>query len=266
MRRSAWACPWANAFCGAWEWGRCPAAHGRCLCPLPPPPNAGAGHASRSLEGVHHRRFGNGNTGPCTQGCIGRGGGPPSRAPSLRPATVPLPDSTAFVTDRNRPQPLRQPPPTACLTAAWAASEAPSLLVQRAPDPQVCRSVRGIMRWGAPCPGRPSRPAKAPAGCGALGGMHGIGLSLRLGPGCPCRGGGGGGMGGGWTLERQRLAHEQRACRAVYTLQIAPPPPLQPPPLHPPLHSPPSQPPPPDPPPLALPPLTPRLQVVFRAP
>ena len=33
----------------------------------------------------------------------------------------------AFVTDSNRPQPLRQPPPTACLTASGAASEAPSL-------------------------------------------------------------------------------------------------------------------------------------------
>ena len=29
----------------------------------------------------------------------------------------------AFVTDSNRPQPLRQPPPTACLTASGAASE-----------------------------------------------------------------------------------------------------------------------------------------------
>ena len=33
----------------------------------------------------------------------------------------------AFITDSNRPQPLRQPPPTACLTASGAASEAPSL-------------------------------------------------------------------------------------------------------------------------------------------
>ena len=61
-----------------------------------------------------------------------KGGGvtpPPSnsRAPSLCPATVPLTaTSTAFVTDSNRPQPLRQPPPTACLTAPRAASEASS--------------------------------------------------------------------------------------------------------------------------------------------
>ena len=37
-----------------------------------------------------------------------------------------VPASMAFVTDSNRPQPLRQPPPTACLTAAVAACEAPS--------------------------------------------------------------------------------------------------------------------------------------------
>ena len=57
-------------------------------------------------------------------GCIGRGGEvpppPPSRAPSLCPATVPLKASasTAFVTDSNRPQLLWRPPPTAW-TADW---------------------------------------------------------------------------------------------------------------------------------------------------
>ena len=35
----------------------------------------------------------------------------------------------AFATDSNRPQPLWQPPPTACLTASGAASEVPSLLM-----------------------------------------------------------------------------------------------------------------------------------------
>ena len=56
---------------------------------------------------------------------------PHSRASSLCPVTVPLTPSAssmAFVTDSNRPQPLWQPPPTACLTAAVAASEVPSLL------------------------------------------------------------------------------------------------------------------------------------------
>ena len=36
----------------------------------------------------------------------------------------------AYVTDSNRPQPLWQPPPTACLTASGPASEVPSLLMQ----------------------------------------------------------------------------------------------------------------------------------------
>ena len=42
----------------------------------------------------------------------------------------------AFVTDSNRPQPLWQPPPTACLTASGAASEVPSLLMQPFPPLQ----------------------------------------------------------------------------------------------------------------------------------
>ena len=41
----------------------------------------------------------------------------------------------AFVTDSNRPQPLGQPPPTACPTAAGAASEAPSLVMHPCPPP-----------------------------------------------------------------------------------------------------------------------------------
>ena len=57
---------------------------------------------------------------------------PPFRAPSLCPATVsltPSATSMAFVTDSNRPQPLWQPPPTACLIASGAASEVPPLLM-----------------------------------------------------------------------------------------------------------------------------------------
>ena len=48
----------------------------------------------------------------------------PSHCPPSRQA----PGSMAFVTDSNRPQPLWQPPPTACLTASGAASEVPCLL------------------------------------------------------------------------------------------------------------------------------------------
>ena len=40
-----------------------------------------------------------------------------------------MPASMAFATDSNRPQPLWQPPPTACLTASGAASEVPPLLM-----------------------------------------------------------------------------------------------------------------------------------------
>ena len=41
----------------------------------------------------------------------------------------------AFVSDSNRPQPHRQPPPTACLTAFGAASVVPSLLMHPFPPP-----------------------------------------------------------------------------------------------------------------------------------
>ena len=41
----------------------------------------------------------------------------------------------AFVTDSNRPQPLRQSPPTACLTASGPASEVPSRLLHPCPPP-----------------------------------------------------------------------------------------------------------------------------------
>ena len=37
--------------------------------------------------------------------------------------------SMALITDSNRPQPLWRTPPTACLTASGAASDAPSLLM-----------------------------------------------------------------------------------------------------------------------------------------
>ena len=46
-----------------------------------------------------------------------------------------MPASMAFVNDSNRPQPLWQPPPTACLTASGAASEVPSLLMHPSVHP-----------------------------------------------------------------------------------------------------------------------------------
>jgi hypothetical protein len=98
---------------------------GRCrrwLDPPDPRPH------TRDPFAVHGRGKGGG-------GALAGGGVPlpPSRAPSLCPATVRLTPSAnaasmAFATDSNRP-PLRQPPPTACPTAPGAASEAPALLM-----------------------------------------------------------------------------------------------------------------------------------------
>ena len=67
--------------------------------------------------------------------CVGGGGGgggfPPAPywAPTICPPTLPLRAPASFNGICNRPQLLRQPPPTACLTASGAASEAPSLLM-----------------------------------------------------------------------------------------------------------------------------------------
>ena len=53
---------------------------------------------------------------------------PPGRPAYAHPLSQCQP-SIAFATDTNRPQPLGQPPPTACLTASGAASEVPPLLM-----------------------------------------------------------------------------------------------------------------------------------------
>ena len=64
----------------------------------------------------------------------------------------------AFATNSNRPQPLWQPPPTACLTASGAASEAPSLLIfGNGPRQRAAAGPRGP---GAEQQKRP--PASAP--------------------------------------------------------------------------------------------------------
>ena len=67
------------------------------------------------------------------QGCIGRGGRypPPGRPAYAQPLFLcrQVLASIAFVTGSNDPQPLWQPPPSACLTASGAASKVPPLLM-----------------------------------------------------------------------------------------------------------------------------------------
>ena len=107
----------------------------------------------------------------------------------------------AFVTDSNRPQPLWQPPPTACLTASGAASEAPSLLnasvpVRTPPDcttTHVClltpwhasptsergRGAKGDGAWLHISPAPPPASAR-PHPNGGSGDLHGIDLFVRV--------------------------------------------------------------------------------------
>ena len=61
---------------------------------------------------------------------------PPLQGAQPTPSHCP-PDaaSMAFATDSNRPQPLWQPPPTACLTASGATSEVPSRLMHPCRSP-----------------------------------------------------------------------------------------------------------------------------------
>ena len=56
--------------------------------------------------------------------------GPPGRPAYAQPLSPPrqVPASMALVTNSNRPQPLSQRPPTACLTASGTTSEVPSIL------------------------------------------------------------------------------------------------------------------------------------------
>ena len=91
---------------------------------------------------------------PPPQAMLWKGGRAPPPTPPGHPAYAqPLsperevPASLAFVTDSNRPQPLWQPPPTACLTA----SEVPSLLMHPCPPPpplpsraDLCPRVHGV--------------------------------------------------------------------------------------------------------------------------
>ena len=70
--------------------------------------------------------------------------GRPAYAQPLSPQRQ-VPASMAFVADNNRPQPLWQPPPTTCLTAAGATSQVRSLLMHpsgegRVPGPGAGRT------------------------------------------------------------------------------------------------------------------------------
>ena len=87
---------------------------------------------------------------PQPQGCIGRAGEvtPPLQGAQPMPSHCP-PHSLAFETDSNRPQPLRQPPPTACLTASGAASEAPSPLMH--PYPHLRPVLLAPLSPATPC-------------------------------------------------------------------------------------------------------------------
>ena len=77
------------------------------------------------------------------RGGLEGGGGPVGRSPLPLQGAQPMPShrppdgkcqlSMAPVTDSNRPQPLRHPPPTACTTTPGAASEVPSLLMHPPP-------------------------------------------------------------------------------------------------------------------------------------
>ena len=93
-----------------------------CPCPIPlsaPPP--------RPRTPMHWKRGGVPPPPPR---------GRPAHAQPLSPSRQ-VPASMAFVTDSNRPQPLRQPPPTACLTASGAASGAASEVPLPAAPPRL---------------------------------------------------------------------------------------------------------------------------------
>ena len=97
----------------------------------------------------------------------GRGGGGGAAYAQPLSSWWQLPASMAFVTDSNRTQPLRQPPPTACLTAAGATSEVPSLLLHAAPLPH--NTAEGIGP-GAPAAAKETQvdPRRQPGGTPGL--------------------------------------------------------------------------------------------------
>ena len=91
------------------------------LCRRSGVPRQGGGGRAHTPEGVCVCVWG----GRVSERADHGGGTPP---PPGRPAAVSL-TSTALVTDGNRPQPLWEPPPTACPTASMAPCEVPSLVM-----------------------------------------------------------------------------------------------------------------------------------------
>ena len=93
-------------------------------------------------------RFKLGGQGRNHNGCGTHVRSPPPTPPGCPAYVQPLspcrqmPASVAFVTDNNRPQPLWQPPPTACPTASGATSEACFLRMHPCSDHTL------NMRWG----------------------------------------------------------------------------------------------------------------------
>ena len=102
---------------------------------------------------------------------------PPLQGAQPRPSH----SSMASATDSNRPQPLWQPPPTACLTASGAASEVPSPLMHLCPP---------TPPFGTPPPFIPPPPLTLPPFRRPWGGMS---------PGCHY-GTGDGGWGAGRSV------------------------------------------------------------------
>ena len=110
-------------------------------------------HRTCAPKRPHHKAT---KTPPPPPGTHWKGGRYPPPPHPGRPACAQppspwrqMPASRAFVTNSNRP--LWQPPPTACLTAAGAAFEVPSLLMHPCfpPSPPLLRSRRP---HGAPAP------------------------------------------------------------------------------------------------------------------
>ena len=118
----AWGCPGALVVCQVQGWPATGASGGK---------GAEARTKASVMRQPHERLW---QAGHWRGGHGAGGGGQPPPPPRGRPAYAqPLspwqqvPGSMAFATDSNRPKPLWQPPPTACLTAAGATSEVPSL-------------------------------------------------------------------------------------------------------------------------------------------